>query len=119
MRQQIHGSILFVYRIERAPASHIGLVSGARIVPLYIAAILVPGELHPLFRSLDHPLLMEQKRIRADRGLGNLPHKIAEDELPHAWTQSIAVVDEVALAAMAQVFCLRSPGIHQGIVVAK
>src|SRR6185437_14689177 len=50
-------ALLFTYIIQRAPAGHIRPVLRAGVVPLHVAAVLVPRKLHPLLGALDDPLL--------------------------------------------------------------
>lgn len=117
VRQQINSAVLLANIIQRAPARHIRLVLCCRVVPLHVTTILMPGELHPLLSALDHPLLMEEVRFIAHRRARDLRHQIAEDELPQPITQPIAIVDEVALPTVADVFRLNAFRVHDRIVI--
>src|SRR5205823_4753109 len=46
--QQVDGAVFFADVVQRAPAGHIGFVLGRGVVPLHVAGVLVPGELHTL-----------------------------------------------------------------------
>ena len=119
VRQEIDGAVLFADVVQRAPAGDVGLVVGLGVIPLHVAGVLVPGELHALLGALDDPLLMEEVGVIADGGAGDLRHQVREDELVQAVGEAVAVVDEVALAAVAEVLRLHALGVHDGVVVAE
>ena len=60
----------------------------------------MPGELHAFFRSLHHPLFIEQEyRIAKKRGR-DVAHQFAENETGHTLAVPVAVGDEVAFASV-------------------
>src|ERR1039457_6417260 len=117
MWQNIDRAVLLVHGVERAPAGDVRLVLRRRVIPFHVAAVLMPGKFHALLRALHNPLLMEKLRVRPHGGLGNLRHEVAENKLPQTATQTVAVVDEITLAAMADAFGLHTFGVHDRIVV--
>ena len=62
---------------------------------------------------------MEQLRVRPHRGSGHLRHEVAENELPEPVAQTIAVVNEIAFAAMGNALGLHAFRVHDRIVIAE
>ena len=73
--QQIDRAVLLRHVVERTPAGDVGAMRGR-----HIAGILMPGELHPLFRKFHHELLEGQIGVGAEQGAADVGHQVAEDE---------------------------------------
>ena len=95
-----NGAVGAGHVVQCAPAGEIGLVGIAGVAEANVARVLVPRELHALFRALHHPLFVEEVDRWAEQRRGDAPHQLAEDEAAHPFAVAVAVGDEVALAAV-------------------
>ena len=82
---------------------------------LDVTRILVPGKLHTLIRTFDHPLFVKQKNGLSQKRCRDLGHESAKEKIGKSFTRPITIADEVTLTSVRYAHNFNALGVHHGI----